>query len=73
MRLERLIFDYTPIIKGSWKSRFKTMNLNVSGTKKDVASKQRPDRFPSVGDHIYDTPTFEYVSAIPRHTVIGGS
>ena len=35
----------------------KGLNLNVSGTKRDVASKQRPDRFPSVGDHIYITPT----------------
>ena len=37
----KLIFDYTAIIVVSWKSRFKTLNLNASGTKKDVAPKQR--------------------------------
>ena len=42
----------------------KTMDLNVSGTKKDVALKQRPDRFPSIGDHIQVTPTFEQSSPI---------
>ena len=47
--------------------------LNVSGTNKDVAPKQRCDRFPSVGDHIYATPTFEHAWATPEHTVIGGS
>ena len=51
----------------------KTLNLNVSGTKSDVAPKQRPDRFPSVGDHIHVTPSFEHALATPRHTVIGGS
>ena len=40
---------------------------------KDVAPKQRPDRFPSIGDHNYVTPTFERTWATPRHTVIGGS
>ena len=49
------------------------MNLNVSGTKRDVAPKQRCDRFPSVGDCIHVTPPFEYEWATPRHTVIGGS
>ena len=62
-----------PIIVGSWKSRFKNLNLNVSGTKRDVAPTQRSDRFPSVGDHIHTTPTFEHAWATPRHTVIGGS
>ena len=51
----------------------KILNLNVSGTKRDVAPKQRSDRFPSVGDHIHVTPTFEYVWTTPGHTVIGGS
>ena len=36
------------------------MNLNVSGTKRDVAPKQRYDKFPSVGDHINAIHTFEY-------------
>ena len=31
------------------------------------------DRFLSLGDHIHATPTFEYVWATLRHTVIGGS
>ena len=51
----------------------KTSNLNVSGTKRDVTPKQRPDRFPSIGDHIQVTPTFEHTWATPRHTVIGDS
>ena len=48
-----------------------TLHLNVSGTKRDVALKQRPDRFPSIGDHI--TTTFEHTWVTPRHTVKGGS
>ena len=51
----------------------KTLNLNVSSIKKDVnkAPKQKkPDRFPSIGDHIPVTPTFEHTWATPRHTVI---
>ena len=40
-QLEKLIFDYTAIIVGSWKSRFKTLNLNFSGTIRDVAPKQK--------------------------------
>ena len=62
-----------PATVGSWKSRFKTLNLNVSGTNRDVAPKQRYDRFPSVGDHIHATPTFEHAWATPKYTVIGGS
>ena len=51
----------------------KTLNLNVSGTKRDVVTYQRPDKFPSIGDHIHVTPTFEHTWGAPRHTVIGGS
>ena len=51
----------------------KTLDLNVSGTKKDVGPKQKPDRFSSIGDHIQVTPTFEDAWATPRHTVITGS
>ena len=51
----------------------KTLNLNVFGTKRDLAPKQRPDRFPSIGDHIHVTPTFEHTWETTRHTVIGGS
>ena len=39
----------------------------------DAARKQRYDRFPSVGDQIHATPTFEHAWATPRHTLIGGS
>ena len=70
-QLQRLIFDYMPIIAGSHVSKF--LNLNVSGTNRDVVPKQRYDRFPSVGDHIYAATTFEYALAIPGHTIIGGS
>ena len=38
----------------------KTLNLNVSGTKRDLTTEQKPDRFPSVGDHIHVAPTFEH-------------
>ena len=38
-QLERLIFDYMPIIVGSWKSCFKTLNLNASETKTNVLPK----------------------------------
>ena len=51
----------------------KTLDLNVSGTKRDVAPKQRPDRFPPIGDHIQVIPTFEHSWATPRHNVIGSS
>ena len=51
----------------------KTLDLNVSGTKRDVAPKQRPDKFPSTEDHIQVAPTFEHTWATPRHTVIGDS
>ena len=51
----------------------KTLNLNVLETKRDVAPEQRPDRFPSVGDYIQTTRTFEHAWATPRHNVIGGS
>ena len=51
----------------------KTLDLNASGTKRDVAPKQRPDRFPSIGDHIQVTPAFEHSWATSKHTVIAGS
>ena len=41
----------------------KTLDMNVTGTKRDVAPKQKPDRFPSIGDHIQVTPTFEHTWA----------
>ena len=44
-QLERLIFDYTLIIAGSWKTRFKIFYLNASGTNRDVVPKQRYVRF----------------------------
>ena len=69
-KLERLICD-RHIVLGSWK--ITTLELNVNGTKRDVTPKKRPDRFPSIRDHIQVTPTFELTWATPRHTVIGGS
>ena len=51
----------------------KTLNLNVSGIKCDVAPKLRPDRFPSIGDHIQVNSTSEHTWVTPRHTVIEGS
>ena len=68
-KLERLIFNYTRIILSSWKSDIKTFNLNFSGTKKDVGPKQRLDKFPSIGDHIQVTPTFEHTWVTLRYTV----
>ena len=49
------------------------MNLNVSGTQRDVVSKQRYDKFLSLGDHIHVNHTFEHAWATAGHTVIGGS
>ena len=72
-QLERLIIDYTPIIVGSWKSRFKISNLNVSGTNRDVVLKQRYDRFPSVGDLLHAPDTFEFAWTTPGHTIIEDS
>ena len=70
-QLERLIFDYTFINVGSWKTRFKIFDLNASRTNKDVYPKQRYDR--SCWFHIHATATFEHAWATTRHTVIGGS
>ena len=61
MQLERLI------LVGSHVS--KCLNLNICGTKRDVAPKQRYDKFPSVGDHIHAIPTFDHAWATPRHIV----
>ena len=66
-QLERLIFDYTPIILGSWN------DLNVTGINRDVVPKQRYERFPSVGDHIHAATTLKYAWATPAHTIIEGS
>ena len=41
--------------------------------KRDAAPKQVPNRFPSIGDHIHVTRTFEHTWRTPRHTVIEGS
>ena len=67
MRLERLIFDYMPIIVGSWNHLSNFFYLNVSGVNRDEVPKQRYDRFPSVGDHIHAATTSEYAWATPRH------
>ena len=47
------------------------MNSNVSGTKRDVAPKQRYDRFSSARDSIRVTPTSEHAWTTQKHTVIG--
>ena len=39
----------------------------------DVAPRQRYDRFPSVGDQIHATPSFEQAWATPGHILIGFS
>ena len=39
----------------------------------DVVHKQRYDRFPSAGDHIHATTTFEYAWTTPGHSIIRGS
>ena len=44
----------------TFKNVIKTLNFIVSGTKRDVAPKQRPDRFSSVGEQSHITPTFEH-------------
>ena len=62
-----------PLLQVAGSHAPKFLNLNISGTNKDVAPKQIYDRFPSVGDHIHVTPTFERAWATPGHTVIGGS
>ena len=51
----------------------KTLDLNVSGTKRNVAHEAKPDRFPSIGDHIQVTPTLMNTWTTPRQTVIRGS
>ena len=48
----------------------KTVNLSTSVTKLGVALKQRPDRFPFIGDLIQVTATLEHTWVTPRHTVI---
>ena len=72
-QLERLIIDYTPTIVGSWKSRFKISNLNVSRTNRDVVLKQRYDRFSSERDHLHAAAIFEFAWTTPGHTIIEGS
>ena len=58
-------------VAGSRVSKF--LNLNVSGTNREVVPKQRFDRFSSVWDDVYDTPTFKHDWATLEHTVIEGS
>ena len=58
-------------VAGGHVSKF--LNLNVSGTKRDLVPKLRYDRFPSVGDHIEATTTFECAWVTPGQTVIVGS
>ena len=50
-----------------------TLDLNISGTQRDIVLKQIPGRFSSIGDYIQVTPTFKHTWATSRHTLIGGS
>ena len=68
-----LRFDYTPIILVTGSYVTKTLNLNVSGSKRDGTPKHKPDRFPSIWNHLVATPMLEQAWKTPRHTVIGGS
>ena len=43
-----------------FKNVIKTFNFNVSGTKGNVAPKQRPERFSSVGEQNHITTIFEH-------------
>ena len=67
------ISNISPNMVGSYKSRFKFLNLNVTRATRNVATNQRYHRFPSVGDYIHATPTFEHTWGTPGHTVIRGS
>ena len=51
----------------------KTLNSNVSGTKRGVSAKQILHRFPSVGYQICATSTFGHAWTTPKHTVVGSS
>ena len=69
----KVIFDYQPIIVGSWKPRFKILEFKCLSNQGDVPPKQRYDKFPSARDQIHATPSFEYAWATPRHTAIRDS
>ena len=49
------------------------MSLFSLRTNKNVAPKQRPDRFRCVANYNDSTPTFEHGWTSPKHTVIEGS
>ena len=46
-------------LRKKFKNVIKTFNFNISGTNGDVAPKQRPDKFSSVGKQNHVTTTFE--------------
>ena len=71
-QLEKLIFDCLPVVAGSWKSRFKIFQFKCLLNQLGYCPKQSYDRFPSVGDHIHVTTTFEYARTTPGHVIIGG-
>ena len=74
-QLERLIFDYKPIIVGSWNPRFEILQFKCLWNHyrcSDVAPKQTYE-MKYVGDHTHATPSFEHAWPTPRHTVIGSS
>ena len=47
-------------LRKKFKNVIKTFNFNISGTNGDVAPKQRPDKFSSVGKQNHVTTTFEH-------------
>ena len=47
-------------LRKKFKNVIKTFNFNISGTNGDVAPKQRPDKFSSVGKQNHITTTFEH-------------
>ena len=51
----------------------KTLDLNVSRTKRDASPKKISDKFPSIEDQVQVNPTFERTWAVPTYTVIRGS
>ena len=47
-------------LRTKFRNVVKTLNLNVSGAKRDVDPKQRPDRFSSIRELNHITTTFEH-------------
>ena len=48
-------------LRTMFKNVIKNLSLNVSGTKREVDPKQRPDKFSCVRELSHITPTFQHV------------